>query len=229
MQARVSLTSAAFTFAQRRPGRHGRMETCHACSGPASALRRFSTVTAIPPRISAPPTIVPAPGTSPIAAPARTGTTVDLAELAQRLSGLAYARVDLVTKRGEFAVRGASHFPSEQLERIFTAQRRSVLGLPFGGADTRETGEIFDQTALEAAATEIHQMYRNEGYLFSQVVPQVERTEGEDGASPTVDVTLAIARELGWDESERMLGLDNPAPPTQPRPGTGAPMAESGL
>src|SRR5690606_25166104 len=36
----------------------------------------------------------------------RTGETVDLADLARQLSDLAYTRVDLVTKRGEFAVRG---------------------------------------------------------------------------------------------------------------------------
>jgi transcription-repair coupling factor (superfamily II helicase) len=34
------------------------------------------------------------------------GDTVDLADLARQLADLAYARVDLVTKRGEFAVRG---------------------------------------------------------------------------------------------------------------------------
>ncbi|QSB14273.1 transcription-repair coupling factor [Natronosporangium hydrolyticum] len=36
----------------------------------------------------------------------RPGDTVELSELAQRLTDLAYARVDLVTKRGEYAVRG---------------------------------------------------------------------------------------------------------------------------
>ncbi|HEY8473457.1 MAG TPA: transcription-repair coupling factor [Natronosporangium sp.] len=36
----------------------------------------------------------------------RPGDTVDLADLARQLADLAYARVDLVTKRGEFAVRG---------------------------------------------------------------------------------------------------------------------------
>jgi outer membrane protein insertion porin family len=93
---------------------------------------------------------------------------------------------------GEFAIRGASHFPSEQLERMFTAQRRSVLGLPFGGGGTRESGEVFDQTALESATTEINQLYRNEGYLFAEVIPEVQRVEGENGAPPTVDVTLAV-------------------------------------
>ncbi len=36
----------------------------------------------------------------------RPGDTVDLSDLATRLADLAYTRVDLVTKRGEFAVRG---------------------------------------------------------------------------------------------------------------------------
>jgi transcription-repair coupling factor (superfamily II helicase) len=36
----------------------------------------------------------------------RAGDRVDLADLARRLADLAYARVDLVTRRGEFAVRG---------------------------------------------------------------------------------------------------------------------------
>jgi transcription-repair coupling factor (superfamily II helicase) len=35
-----------------------------------------------------------------------TGATVELEEVARRLTDMAYARVDLVTKRGEFAVRG---------------------------------------------------------------------------------------------------------------------------
>src|SRR5699024_6860754 len=36
----------------------------------------------------------------------RRGDETDLPELAERLLGLAYQRVDLVEKRGEFAVRG---------------------------------------------------------------------------------------------------------------------------
>ncbi|MDP9816029.1 transcription-repair coupling factor [Spirilliplanes yamanashiensis] len=36
----------------------------------------------------------------------RTGGAAELEDVARRLSGMAYARVDLVTKRGEFAVRG---------------------------------------------------------------------------------------------------------------------------
>ena len=53
---------------------------------------------------------------------------------------------------GEFSIQGASHFPHEQLERLFLEQHRSVLGLPVGGTATRVTGEVFDRGALDAAA-----------------------------------------------------------------------------
>jgi outer membrane protein insertion porin family len=95
---------------------------------------------------------------------------------------------------GEFAIEGASHFPSDQLERIFTSQRRSVLGLPFGGSSEREQGEVFDQAALDAAATKIGQLYKNDGYLYAQVIPQIERIPADSaGGAPRVDVTLAVS------------------------------------
>jgi outer membrane protein insertion porin family len=94
---------------------------------------------------------------------------------------------------GDFAIEGASAFPSEQLERMFTVQRRSVLGLPFGRRDDRSAGEVFDRAALDDATQRVQQMYRNEGYLYAQVEPIVERVAGESGEQPRVDVTWAIA------------------------------------
>lgn len=93
---------------------------------------------------------------------------------------------------GEFNVEGASHFPTEQLERMFTTQRRSVLGLPFGGSDAREQGEVFDRAALDAATSRVQQLYRNQGYLYAAVQPVVQRAESEDG-DPIVNVTWAIS------------------------------------
>jgi outer membrane protein insertion porin family len=95
---------------------------------------------------------------------------------------------------GEFNVQGNSRFPTEALASIFTTQRRSVLGLPFGRERQREEGEVFDRSALNAAAEEIQKLYRNEGYLFAQVVPAVERAPA-DGGTPRVNVTLAISEE----------------------------------
>jgi len=94
---------------------------------------------------------------------------------------------------GEFTIQGASHFPGEELEKLYTVQRRSVLGLPFGGESEREAGEVFDRGALDAAASEINQLYRNDGYLYAQVEPIVERVPAAPGREPTVNATIAVS------------------------------------
>lgn len=95
---------------------------------------------------------------------------------------------------GSFVVEGNTAFPTEQLERMFTAQSRTVLGLPFGRAGERERGEVFDKQALDAAVGRIQRMYNNQGYLYAQVVPVVERVAADDGrGTPTVDVRLAVS------------------------------------
>ncbi|MEX2571407.1 MAG: outer membrane protein assembly factor BamA [Gemmatimonadota bacterium] len=93
---------------------------------------------------------------------------------------------------GEFTIDGATRFPSEELEQMFRSQRRSVLGLPFGGTEEQESGEIFDRAALYDATNRVEQRYRNEGYLYVQVEPIVQRGENEAG-QPVVDVTWAIS------------------------------------
>lgn len=94
---------------------------------------------------------------------------------------------------GRFEVEGNSRFPTEQLEGMYTLERRSVLGLPFGGVNQRERGEVFDRAALDAASDRISKLYRNQGYLYAQVEPVVRRVPATDGGSPTVDVTLAVS------------------------------------
>lgn len=94
---------------------------------------------------------------------------------------------------GSFEVEGNSRFPTEQLRDLYTVERRSVLGLPFGRIDEREEGEVFDRAALDDVATQISQLYRNQGYLYAQVEPVVERNPAPAGGQPTVDVTLAVS------------------------------------
>jgi outer membrane protein insertion porin family len=95
---------------------------------------------------------------------------------------------------GEFEIDGNTRFPSDQLERIFTTQRRTVLGLPFGMGGTREAGEVFDRAALTAATQRVQQMYRNEGYLYAQVEPIIQRVPADAaGEAPRVNVTWAIS------------------------------------
>ncbi|MQA88808.1 MAG: outer membrane protein assembly factor BamA [Gemmatimonas sp.] len=95
---------------------------------------------------------------------------------------------------GDFGIEGARRFPTDQIERMFTSRRRSVLGLPFGGRDEQEQGEIFDRAALDDATARVEQLYRNEGYLYVSVQPVVQRAESEDG-DPVVNVTWAISEE----------------------------------
>jgi outer membrane protein insertion porin family len=95
---------------------------------------------------------------------------------------------------GSFTVEGNSRFPTEHLERIYTSQRQSVLGLPFGRTEERERGEVFDHTTLRSASQRVEQMYRNEGYLYAQVEPIVRRNpSSSSGEEPTVDVVWAIS------------------------------------
>ncbi len=108
---------------------------------------------------------------------------------------------------GEFDVDGNTRFPTEQLTRIFTSERRTVLGLPFGGA-TREAGEVFDRLALNDATRRVQQMYRNEGYLYAQVEPVIERVPAAaPGEAPRVNVTLAISERSPFYINEiRIVG-----------------------
>ncbi|HST59275.1 MAG TPA: outer membrane protein assembly factor BamA [Longimicrobium sp.] len=96
---------------------------------------------------------------------------------------------------GEFNVQGNSRFPTEALADVFTTQRRSVLGLPFGGTSEREAGEVFDQQAFTRAATDIEQQYRNEGYLYAQVLPSIERVPAANGQPARVNATLAVSEQ----------------------------------
>jgi transcription-repair coupling factor (superfamily II helicase) len=74
------------------------------------------------------------------------GATADLEELARRLAGLAYARVDLVEKRGEFAVRGG-------ILDIFPPTEEHPLRLEFWGDEVEEIRSfaVADQRTIAPA------------------------------------------------------------------------------
>jgi transcription-repair coupling factor (superfamily II helicase) len=75
----------------------------------------------------------------------RPGNPVELEELARRLADLAYARVDLVTKRGEFAVRGG-------ILDVFPPTEEHPLRVELWGDDIEEirSFSVADQRALAA-------------------------------------------------------------------------------
>ena len=92
---------------------------------------------------------------------------------------------------GEFDVQGNTRFSTERILEMLTLHRRGVLGLPFGPRAGRERGDVFDELAVRDVATQLGSLYRNEGYLYSEVRPRIER-RGEVNGEPTVDVTLEV-------------------------------------
>ncbi|HEX6969879.1 MAG TPA: transcription-repair coupling factor [Micromonosporaceae bacterium] len=75
----------------------------------------------------------------------RPGTEASLDDLARRLTDLAYARVDLVTKRGEFAVRGG-------ILDVFPPTDEHPSRVEFWGDEVEEirTFAVADQRTIEA-------------------------------------------------------------------------------
>ncbi|MDR2703262.1 MAG: transcription-repair coupling factor, partial [Cellulomonadaceae bacterium] len=76
----------------------------------------------------------------------RTGDTADLTEVAQRLTSAAYQRVDMVERRGEFAVRGG-------ILDIFPPTESHPLRIEFWGDEVSEIRwfSVADQRSLEVA------------------------------------------------------------------------------
>lgn len=75
-----------------------------------------------------------------------TGDRVDLADLAERLAGAAYTRVDMVERRGEFAVRGG-------IVDVFPPTEDHPLRVELWGEDVEEIRwfSVADQRSLEVA------------------------------------------------------------------------------
>ncbi|GCD45277.1 transcription-repair coupling factor [Streptomyces paromomycinus] len=76
----------------------------------------------------------------------RTGQTADLEEVVDGLAAAAYARVELVEKRGEFAVRGG-------ILDVFPPTEEHPLRIEFWGDDVEEIRyfKVADQRSLEVA------------------------------------------------------------------------------
>ena len=91
---------------------------------------------------------------------------------------------------GSFNIEGNRRFPTEELSRYFNLETGGLLrGFGLGRAMAAQTeGLPFDQAAFDAATGRVQQLYRNQGYLYAQIVPRVEKVEGEN----LVNVSWAI-------------------------------------
>ncbi|HSJ26500.1 MAG TPA: outer membrane protein assembly factor BamA [Longimicrobiales bacterium] len=95
----------------------------------------------------------------------------------------------------EFDVVGARRFASDDLRRYFEERRSGFLG-GFGIGGGRDTGtqpgEVFDQIAFRDATMDVQRLYNNQGYLYAQIHPVVERIPSAEGGEPRVRVVWDI-------------------------------------
>jgi outer membrane protein insertion porin family len=92
---------------------------------------------------------------------------------------------------GSFEINGNRRFPTEELSRYFNIETGGLLrSVGLGRArQTQTEGTPFDAAAFDEATGRVQQLYRNQGYLYAQVVPRVERVEGTN----RVDVSWEIS------------------------------------
>jgi outer membrane protein insertion porin family len=93
----------------------------------------------------------------------------------------------------DFKIEGNKYFPTELLEARYSPERSSLLSrLPLVGGRSSEGDPVFNTHQWRDATEEISRLYRNSGFLYSQIEPVVERLPaGEDG-DLRVGLTLRI-------------------------------------
>ena len=96
-----------------------------------------------------------------------------------------------VYRLADFSISGSREFSSEGLTRLFRPERS---GLFSGDGTDADELPIFNAAQFDAATAQAIQLYQNEGYLYSQVTPFVERNPVVDGEPLTVNV--------GWNIQE---------------------------
>jgi outer membrane protein insertion porin family len=121
------------------------------------------------------------------------------------------ALVDITVKEGPryrigtFEVTGSRHFSNEDIARFYPFGERpttitgAVKGLLRAGRDN-DDALYFDQTRWDEATRSVGEAYANEGYIYANVRPVVQRTTGPDGV-PTVN--------LRWEVDERQPAIVN--------------------
>src|SRR6185312_9842157 len=96
---------------------------------------------------------------------------------------------------GSFEVVGNRHFSTADIDRFYPFTPRSpslgekVKGIFGGSAGDQNT---FDAAAWDDATEKLRTAYANEGYIYAQIRPVVERTMSKDSV-PTVNLRWEIA------------------------------------
>ena len=77
-----------------------------------------------------------------------------------------------------FDISGNRRFATDELRRYFEQESGGLLrGFGLGGTrQTQVEGKPFDASAFESATTRVKQLYNNNGYLYAQVLPRIEKS-----------------------------------------------------
>ncbi len=108
-------------------------------------------------------------------------------------------------KIGTFEVTGSRHFSNEDIARFYPFGERpttitgAVKGLLRTGRKT-DDDQYFDQSRWDEATRSVGEAYANEGYIYANVHPVVQRVSAPDG-TPTVN--------LRWEVDERQPAIVN--------------------
>ncbi len=102
-------------------------------------------------------------------------------------------RVELAVDEGpqyrlsEFVVEGNRHFSTEEIERYFAREEGGLAekpGLrPIRGRRRQSTST---PRRFEEAVYQVQQAYNNDGYLYAQVEPWIEKLDPVEGETPAV-------------------------------------------
>lgn len=111
------------------------------------------------------------------------------------------ARLEIAVDEGpryrlaSFSIEGNTRFDDEELEGLFRRSEGGLLrSLGIGRGEERGVeGQVFDAEAFVSAMSTARERYANEGYLYAQISPVMNRNEpAADGEDPTVDVSWQI-------------------------------------
>jgi outer membrane protein insertion porin family len=112
------------------------------------------------------------------------------------------ARIEMQVSEGpqyrvaDLQIEGNAYLPRDRIEQFLQAERGGLLrSLGIGGApESRDLiGGVFDAVAFEEAIQQIQQAYADEGYIFAQVEPFVDRRPTTTaGTEPTVSIGVSI-------------------------------------
>ncbi|TVP42235.1 MAG: outer membrane protein assembly factor BamA [Gemmatimonadales bacterium] len=93
---------------------------------------------------------------------------------------------------GSFSVEGNRRFPTSQLEALYRAEEGGLLRT-LGITGRSRNADAFDQPGFLEATARVGELYANQGYIFAQVDPIINRRPAEEpGGQPTVDLVWSV-------------------------------------